>query len=1183
MFQTFTGSSRRPRQVNLSGQNLNPFTATPWDVSVSGTQQTIAHAQQERLQRQRERSRIDAASKIQRAWRGHKTRQMLANQRRKEWDDLEIDIESDLTQNVNSLILSQSRLLVSFYNSHRKDDLERIRKMSLNVSKYGLGTFLASINRAQYFLVRLVSNLSRALQSSLPSCPLSLLKLLVAIIESYPRLFSAVSKNYYSYLSALSLENEVFDQDMFLTALRIPLLEHIDEDDSYELLISAYASFGTYFLKTPDLKIRFSGLTPISSIVNVNFLSSAMIREVSTSRFKHLEPESKLWLLAHFIAIIGLQQKSLQGLEFLRALSLLLSASSTDIIGRADVQNSNILQETVGIDGPKKHVIPLSKFILDEILSLVTQDSISMLLTRFSINHENISEPRETNISLLASYTLTLLRIFPSRGDEIRLWLYLGSIKVQSDVSLPALKFLWQAMRSTNTFSMICNNSKSALAFLHRAKQDNIDSSVNFPEAREWCTILLFLELYTFVLRFTDDEEFLSGSVSNFDQNSEPMSRLRKSALPIDEVKRLTLFLRNLAFTIYYYSDELTDVTPIQNTGTTGAYFDTISSSSSSQLNEAELVARSLPNRLFAGIAGITFSYVKIIITGVMRMLYERDSRRQFLPKDHWLMTSKLEMNGFIPAVVMEEESQHEVEEMEGDQSDESGEVHHLDNRESSPISGTSGARRALYSDNLRKAQQKLARQKVLAAVGPRLRVLQNMPFVIPFETRVQIFRQFVIHDQTRRRGGNVDPDTWRLSAFQSASNRHNNSNSMQEFLGRHHAKIRRNHIFEDAYQQFYGLGDGLKEPIQITFVDQFDTVEAGIDGGGVAKEFLTSVTNEALLTKKDPKLFVTNDQNLLYPNPNVLEEKKESLRQLGFSDVSSHWRDEIRNLLKQYEFLGRIIGKCLYEGILVDIGFAGFFLLKWAASGASGSDSGYRANINDLRDLDESLYQGLLKLKNFPGDVEDFSLDFTIIDNISLEGRPIKSITRELMPNGSAISVTNENKLLYVSYVARHRLHVQPYQQTQAFLKGLGDVINTSWISMFNQSELQTLIGGDSSEIDIDDLRQNTLYGGVYQIGDDGEEHYTIKLFWNVMNSLHDADRKKVLKYVTSTPRAPLLGFSQLNPRFSIRDSGSDEERLPSTSTCVNLLKLPRYSNENVLKQKLLYAINSGAGFDLS
>ena len=378
-------------------------------------------------------------------------------------------------------------------------------------------------------------------------------------------------------------------------------------------------------------------------------------------------------------------------------------------------------------------------------------------------------------------------------------------------------------------------------------------------------------------------------------------------------------------------------------------------------------------------------------------------------------------------------------------------------------------------------------------------------------------------------------------------------------------------------------LGEGLKEPIQITFVDKFDTAEAGIDGGGVTKEFLTSITNEAFRSEDGPDLFVTNDQNLLYPNPAALDERRGLMRAARLTESSQDWKDNIRHTLQQYEFLGRVVGKCLYEGILIDVSFAGFFLLKWASAGATNLESVYRPNINDLRDFDEGLYQGLLKLKNYDGNVEDFSLDFTIQDTFSLPGAPTQTITRELEPNGSNKPVTNKNRPMYIYYVARHRLLLQPLQQTQAFLRGLSEIIKPSWLSMFNQSELQTLIGGDSSDVDVADLRKNTIYGGVYQIGDDGLEHPTVQRFWTVMEQLDDADRRKVLKYVTSTPRAPLLGFSQLNPRFSIRDAGSDEERLPSTSTCVNLLKLPMYQSATVLRQKLLYAVNSGAGFDLS
>lgn len=396
--------------------------------------------------------------------------------------------------------------------------------------------------------------------------------------------------------------------------------------------------------------------------------------------------------------------------------------------------------------------------------------------------------------------------------------------------------------------------------------------------------------------------------------------------------------------------------------------------------------------------------------------------------------------------------------------------------------------------------------------------------------------------------------------------------------LLRNSATVGRGRIFQDAFAKFWELGEGLKEPIQITFRDQFDIEEAGIDGGGVTKEFLTSVTNEAFAEKMN--LFAANTQNALYPNPYSLDQLEHQLRESGLTPGSEDWRQQITDLMSHYEFLGRIIGKCMYEGILIDVVFAGFFLLKWAAAA---SDAGYRANINDLREFDEEFYHGMMRLKNYPGDVSELGLVFTIEDQISLPGEPTRVITRNLIPNGDNTPVTNENKLLYINYVARHRLVAQPGRVTQNFLAGLGLIIEPAWLSMFNQSELQRLVGGDSTEIDIEDLRENTVYSGAYQIGDDGEEHPTIQMFWSVMHDLEDAQRRDVLKYVTSTPRAPLLGFNQLKPRFSIRDGGSDSTRLPSASTCVNLLKLPVYKDAKVLREKLLYAVSSGAGFDLS
>lgn len=562
-------------------------------------------------------------------------------------------------------------------------------------------------------------------------------------------------------------------------------------------------------------------------------------------------------------------------------------------------------------------------------------------------------------------------------------------------------------------------------------------------------------------------------------------------------------------------------------------------------------------------------------------------------------MSSQVDMSGFISAVVAEEERKHEVVDGDEEDKDEMTDVVPED------VDGLRlyDAHAGLYGHhvprNSRQLQmmkdQKRARQmRQMEAVAPRHEILRNLPFFIPFETRVRIFREFILRDQRRRRGGYVDPESWRQSIAQAADM--DSETTGLGILRRHHADIQRQHIFTSAFEQFYKLGDGLKEPIQITFIDQFGAEEAGIDGGGVTKEFLISITNETFDPLNEEQLFVANEQNLLYPNPGKLDSHMFLLRVAGMEDKTQEMKTAVEELLARYRFLGRIIGKCLYEGFLIDVGFASYFLLRWALTGGTtqaAKESGYRATIDDLRDLDEDLYQGILKLKHYDGDVEaDFGLNFTVVDTFQIPAptpsdphhMETKSIIRPLKPGGADIPVTNGNRPEYIFLLANHRLRTQSWYQTNAFLAGLGEIIQPMWLSMFNTSELQRLVGGDSREIDVSDLRANTVYSGVYVTGDDGEEHPTIRLFWDVMRKMDDRDRRKVLKFVTSTPRAPLLGFSHLNPKFSIRDSGSGNEgRLPSTSTCVNLLKLPRYTTVTVMRERLLYAVNSGAGFDLS
>jgi ubiquitin-protein ligase E3 C len=263
-------------------------------------------------------------------------------------------------------------------------------------------------------------------------------------------------------------------------------------------------------------------------------------------------------------------------------------------------------------------------------------------------------------------------------------------------------------------------------------------------------------------------------------------------------------------------------------------------------------------------------------------------------------------------------------------------------------------------------------------------------------------------------------------------------------------------------------------------------------------------------------------------------------------------------------------------------LNFSSFFLTKWLG----------RANyVDDLPSLDKELYNGLMFIKNYPGDVADLSLSFSV-DDIGILERLIRielgqAISVDLIPNGRNVAVTNDNKIRYIYLVSHYKVHnstnpqlnTQIQRQCNAFFQGLSDLIKPKWLKMFSPPEIQILVSGDNTGINIEDMKANVVYNGVYDI-----EHPTIKLFWTVVEQdLKSEDIVALVRYVTSCSRPPLLGFKELQPLFCIRDSGHDQDRLPSASTCVNLLKLPIYTSRERLREKILYAVYSEAGFDLS
>lgn len=222
------------------------------------------------------------------------------------------------------------------------------------------------------------------------------------------------------------------------------------------------------------------------------------------------------------------------------------------------------------------------------------------------------------------------------------------------------------------------------------------------------------------------------------------------------------------------------------------------------------------------------------------------------MPPNGWLATSSLlDMRSFVQAALLEEQQLSSDE----------------DPADSAPFNSPP-SHPAHYSSHHRSsvASQKSLPRRTIASLSPCLGVLNNIPFSIPFEVRVAIFRQFVAYDMVRN---GVD-----------FTNRHG-SWGAHGFAGRARVKVRRGMVAQDGFDRL-GAGDvDLKKPVEITFVDQWGVEEAGIDGGGVFKEFFTELCREVFDT--DRGLWLANKKNELYPNPHAYATERECRLSLNF------------------------------------------------------------------------------------------------------------------------------------------------------------------------------------------------------------------------------------------------------------------------------------------------------------
>jgi E3 ubiquitin-protein ligase HUWE1 len=323
---------------------------------------------------------------------------------------------------------------------------------------------------------------------------------------------------------------------------------------------------------------------------------------------------------------------------------------------------------------------------------------------------------------------------------------------------------------------------------------------------------------------------------------------------------------------------------------------------------------------------------------------------------------------------------------------------------------------------------------------------------------------------------------------------------------------LRRSEVFLDSFKSlYYKSANEIKYgKLNIRFHN-----EEGVDAGGVSREWFAAMArqmfnpNYALFTP------VASDRTTFHPNT--------------MSGVNNEH-------LLFFKFVGRIIGKALYENRVLDCHFSRAVYRRILGKGVS---------LKDMETLDLDYYKSLVWiLENDITDItfETFSVD---IDKFGV------TETIDLIPNGRNIPVTEDNKHDYVRCVVDYRLVTSVKDQLDEFLKGFHEIIPAELVAIFNEQELELLISG-LPEIDVDDWKNNTEYTNYQPTSPQ------ILWFWRAVKSFDKEEKAKLLQFITGTSKVPLNGFKELEgmngfSKFSIHRDYGNKERLPSSHTCFN------------------------------
>jgi len=323
---------------------------------------------------------------------------------------------------------------------------------------------------------------------------------------------------------------------------------------------------------------------------------------------------------------------------------------------------------------------------------------------------------------------------------------------------------------------------------------------------------------------------------------------------------------------------------------------------------------------------------------------------------------------------------------------------------------------------------------------------------------------------------------------------------------------------------------------------------EGGTDAGGVFRDSVSHICSE----------MQSDILPLFIPCPNSR----------GFGENQEKWvpnpgaKSSLQ--LSMFAFVGKLMGMAIRGGHVLNLDLPS---LLWKPL------VGQPITRADLVAIDSLCYDVMEKVANIDQqNVTEETFNDVITTNFvttSCDGREV-----ELKENGSNIPVTWHNRKEFVSLLEQYRLN-EFKLQIEAIRRGLATIVPIPLLPLFTWQELEMMVCG-KREIKIDYLRANTRYRSPVQ---ESDPH--IQMMWQVLESLSHDERQLFLRFVWGQSRLP-YNPADFHQKFEITAAALDSDAaLPCGHTCFFSLELPRYSKPEVMKSKILYAINNCRSID--